>query len=164
MVSKRISPSEGGKRKFLAIIDDTPECLRAAEYAAWRAKTTGGAAVFLYVVHSSEFQGQWFGVEEIMRAEATEEASTRLGRIADNLREKVGVEPETLVREGDIVAEIGKVIEEDQEIAILVLASGEGKDGPGPLVSAAVGKGAAFPIPVTIIPFSLDEDEIASLC
>lgn len=163
MVSRRIGPRQGGKRKFLAIIDDTPECLRAAEYAAWRAKTSGGAAVFLYVVRSGEFEGQWLGVEEIMRAEAMEEASTRLDRIAENLREKVGVEPETLVREGEVVPEIGRVIEDDKEIAILVLAAAEGKDGPGPLVMAAVGKSGGYSIPVTIIPASIGDEEIDSL-
>ncbi|RFC63169.1 universal stress protein [Fulvimarina endophytica] len=164
MVTKRLGPSEGGRRKFLAIIDDTPECLRAAEYAAWRAKTSAGAAVFLFVIRTDQFQGQWRGVEEIMRAEAHEEAGTRLDRIADALREKVGVEPETLVREGEIVEKIGEVIDEDPEIAILVLASADGKEGPGPLVSAAVGRGAAFSIPVTVIPASLGDDEIRSLC
>ena len=44
MVSKRIGRDAGGKRKFLAIIDDTPECMRAAAYAAQRAKASGGGA------------------------------------------------------------------------------------------------------------------------
>ena len=162
MVSKRLGQSAGGKRKFLAVIDETPECVRAATYAAWRAKTSGGAAVLLYIIQPGDFQ-HWLGVEKIMRAEASEEADTRLARVAESLREAVGIEPETGVREGDIVEEINAVIEADREIAILVLAAGDGKEGPGPLVSAAAGKGATFPIPVTIVPLALSDDEIQAL-
>ncbi len=39
MVSKRLSRESGHRRKFLAIIDETPECERAVAYAAYRAGT-----------------------------------------------------------------------------------------------------------------------------
>ena len=48
-------------------------------------------------------------------------------------------------------------------VAILVLAAGAGKEGPGPLVGAVAGKGAAFPIPVTVVPQNLSDEEIDSL-
>lgn len=163
MVSRRIGRDAGGKRKFLAIIDETPECGRAAAYAAYRAKASGGGAVLLYVIEPGDFQ-HWLGVEKIMRAEATEEAETRLAKVADELREKVGIEPEAVVREGTMIDEIHALIEADREIAILVLAAGEASEGPGPLVSSVAGKGAAFPIPVTIVPATLTDEDIASLC
>lgn len=47
--------------------------------------------------------------------------------------------------------------------SILVLAAGAGKEGPGPLVGAVAGKGAAFPIPVTVVPQNLSDEEIDSL-
>ena len=40
-----------------------------------------------------------------------------------------------MIREGNPAEEIHKLIEEDQDIAILVLAAGTGKEGPGPLVA-----------------------------
>lgn len=162
MVSRRLGRSEGGKRKFLAIIDETPECGRAARYAAARAQASGGGAVFLYVIAPGDFQ-HWLGVEEIMRAEAREEAETRLGRIADEMREAIGVEPETVVREGKAEEEIQALIESDREIAILVLATSESSEGPGPLVSAVAGRSNPFAIPVTIVPGSLSDEEIESL-
>ncbi|KQT64322.1 MULTISPECIES: universal stress protein [unclassified Aureimonas] len=162
MVSKRTSRDAGGRRKFLAIIDATPECGRAASYAARRAKSSGGAAVFLYVVESADFQ-QFLGVEKIMRAEAEAEAHARLSKIAEEIRESVGIEPELVVREGKTDEEIHALIESDREIAILVLASGNSTEGPGPLVSSVAGKAAAFPIPVTIVPSTLTDDEIESL-
>jgi nucleotide-binding universal stress UspA family protein len=162
MVSKRLSREAGHRRKFLAIIDDTPECERAVAYASQRAKSTGGVLVLLYVIEPDDFQ-HWLGVEKIMREEATAAARAALDAYARKAREKLGIEPEMVVREGKPVEEIHKLIEEDQDIAILVLAAGAGKEGPGPLVGAVAGKGAAFPIPVTVVPQNLSDDEIESL-
>jgi nucleotide-binding universal stress UspA family protein len=72
--------------------------------------------------------------------------------------------PELVVREGNRSDEILQLIEEDADIAILVLAAGSGSEGPGPLVTAIAGKGAgSFPIPVTIVPGTLDDESIAAL-
>lgn len=163
MVSLRIGRQAGGKRKFLAVIDETPECSRAAAYAARRAKASGGGAVLLYVVEAGDFS-HWLGVERIMRAEAVSEANSRLSRIAEEIREAVGVEPEIVTREGVVAEEILALIEADREIAILVLAAGLSNEGPGPLVTSIVGKPSAFPIPVTIVPGSLSDEEIENLC
>ena len=51
------------------------------------------------------------------------------------------------MREGKPTEEIHKLIEEDQDIAILVLAAGAGKEGPGPLVASIAGKGGRLPDP-----------------
>ena len=46
-----------------------------------------------------------------------------------------------------------RLIEEDEDIALLVLAAGTGAEGPGPLVSMlATSAGAQFPVPVAIVP------------
>lgn len=163
MVSKRLSRVEGHKRKFLAVIDDTPECERAVYYAANRAKRTNGTLVMIYVIEPGDFQ-HWLGVEEIMKAEANEEAESAVAKFAAMVRERVGIEPETQIREGATADEIHSLIEEDQDIAILVLAAGLAKEGPGPLVSTIAGRGAAFPIPVTVIPASLSDEDIEALC
>jgi len=162
MVSKRLSREAGHRRKFLAIIDDTPECERAVAYASKRAKSTGGVLVLLYVIEPGDFQ-HWLGVEKIMREEAMQAAGAALDVHAIKVRETVGIEPELVIREGKAVEEIHKLIEEDQDIAILVLAAGAAKEGPGPLVASIAGKGAAFPIPVTVVPQNLSDEDIDSL-
>ena len=162
MVSKRLSREAGHRRKFLAIIDDTPECERAVAYAARRAKNTNGVVVLLYVIEPSDFQ-HWLGVEKIMRQEAHDTGQAALDAVAVTVREQLGIEPELVIREGKTAEEIHKLIEEDQDVAILVLATGASKEGPGPLVASIAGKGAAFPIPVTVVPLSLSDDEIESL-
>ena len=162
MVSKRLIREAGHRRKFLAIIDDTPECERAVAYASKRAKSTGGVLVLLYVIEPGDFQ-HWLGVEKIMREEAMATAGAALDVYATKVREKLGIEPELVVREGKPAEEIHKLIEDDQDIAILVLAAGAAKEGPGPLVASIAGKGAAFPIPVTVVPQNLSDEEIDSL-
>ena len=162
MVSKRLIREAGHRRKFLAIVDDTPEAERAIAYASRRAHSTGGTLVLLYVIESGDFQ-HWLGVEQIMREEANATAAAALNAHAAKIRENVGVEPELVIREGTPTEEIYKLIEVDQDIAILVLAAGNSKEGPGPLVASVAGKGAAFPIPVTVVPMMLSDEDIESL-
>lgn len=162
MVSTRQSRLDGHRRKFLAIVDETPECQRAAHYAAARAKNSNGAVVLLYVIPAGDFR-EWIGVEEIMRAEAREEAEAIVAKAAQAVRESLGIEPEIVIREGSATEQINAQIEDDRDIAILVLAAGSAKEGPGPLVSSLAGRGAAFPIPVTVIPETLTDEEIDAL-
>jgi nucleotide-binding universal stress UspA family protein len=162
MVSKRQSRLEGHRRKFMAVIDNTPECARAVRYAGMRAKNSGGGLVLLYVVSDVDFN-QWIGVGEIMRAEAREEAETVMARIAQQVRDEIGAEPELVIREGVASEQIPQLIEEDRDIAILVLAASSGKEGPGPLVTQVTGRGATFPIPVTIVPELLTDEDIDAL-
>ncbi len=158
MVSKRLSREAGHRRKFLAVIDETPECGRAVAYAARRAKNTGGSLILLFVIDDSDFQ-QILGVGEIMRSDAQDRARTALEKFAATVRADQGIEPEISIREGETAEELMCLIEEDQDIAILVLAAGSGKEGPGPLVQSLAGR-SQFPIPVTVIPAGMSDDDI----
>lgn len=160
MATKRRSGEAGHRRKFLVVIDDTAEVSRALRYAASRAANTNGALVMLYVIGPAEFQ-HWMGVENIMRAEAMEVAEATLGRFADMVRGWGNIEPEMVIREGNRSEEIVRLIDEDTDIAILVLAAASDKEGPGPLVTALAGKAAGtFPVPITIVPGHLDDEAI----
>lgn len=163
MLSRRQSKEEGHNRKFLAILDDTPECERAVLYAAKRAKATNGALTLLYVVANEQFQ-HWIGVQEVMTAEAMEEAQNKLTRVSAELREKIDINCETVCKQGDMVSEINLLIEEDKDIVLLVLAASSAIDEPGPLVSSIAGRSATFPIPVTIIPGELSDEDMLALC
>ena len=162
MVSRRLSREAGHRRKFLVIVDETPECARAVAYGARRARATGGVLVLLYVVNPAEFQ-HWLGVEQVMREEANQAAEAALDAAVAMVRGSAELEPERVIREGVASEEIHALIEEDQDIAILVLAAGNAKEGPGPLVASVAGKGAPFPIPVTVIPATLSDEDIEAL-
>ncbi|KPL52655.1 universal stress protein [Prosthecomicrobium hirschii] len=161
MLTRR--PHEAGhKRKFLVVVDDTPECDRALIYAARRAERTNGALVMLFVIDDQDFRG-FIGVEQMMRAEAREAADLTLAKVADRIRTVARIEPEMVVREGVRAAEVVGLIEKDEDIAILVLAAGTGSDGPGPLVTALTGRLGSFPVPITIVPGTLSDEEIAAI-
>ncbi len=163
MNTKRRSGEPGHRRKFLVIIDDSPECDRAVYYASRRAQNTGGKLLMLYVLAPGDFQ-HWLGVENIMRAEAQDEARRVLGEFAEKARKWAEVEPEMVIREGNRADEVVNLIEEDSDVSILVLAAATGKEGPGPLVSSIATKAAAtFPIPITIVPGSLSDEEIQAV-
>ena len=164
MSRTRKSYEPGHQRKFLVVIDETPECDRAVYYGSRRAARTNGKLTMLTVVPVGEVNQQWLGVGDLMRAEAHEEAEKRLDHFALRAKNIAGIEPERIVREGSKADEVVKVIDEDEDIAVLVLAAGTGQEGPGPLVSsiAATGSGT-FPIPITIVPGNLSDEELDAL-
>ena len=150
-------------RKFMIVVDETPECLNAMRFAARRAQKTGGGVVMLYVIEPDEFQ-HWMGVAEVMLAEAREKAEERLMQLAEEMRALAGVTPEFAIREGQKTDEVLAAIEEDRDIGVLVLGAGEG-EGPGPLVSYLVTKmGHRLPVPVTIVPGGMSMARIDEVC
>ena len=150
------------KRKFLVVIDETPECERALTFAAYRVKRTGGTVVLMSVIQKPEFIG--LGVEDVLRAEAVEEAERNLDARLARIRDIGDVRSESVIREGEAAAEIERVIDQDRDIAILVLAASTSGEGPGPLVMHFAGRANALPIPLTIVPGRMSDEEIIAIC
>lgn len=164
MSPKRQIHEPGHQRKFLVVVDDTPECDRAVYYAARRAARTGSGVVMLGILELEEARQQWLGVGDLMRAEATEAMQEKFDHFAARTRKIAGITPETAIREGEKAEALLSLIAEDRDIAVLVLAAGTGSDGPGPLVHALAGTAAArFPIPVTLVPGALSDEELDAL-
>jgi len=164
MSRRRRSYESGHKRKYLVVIDDTPECDRAVYWASKRAARTGGATVLmLHVIETQDRNQQWLGVADIMRAEAHEEANAVLDRYAARANGVAGITPERVIREGSLADEILKLIDEDEDIGILVLAAGTEKEGPGPLVVNLSKTAGTYPIPIAIVPGHLSDEEIDAL-
>lgn len=147
-------------RKFLVVVDKTPECRVAIRFAARRAQHTDGHVTLLCVAATVDFQ-QWKGVEEIMTDEAHQDAEALVYEAAKTINELTGVTPELLIEHGEAAECLMELIQRDHDISILVLASGTSKDGPGPLVSMFATK--VQPIPVTIVPGNLSDDEVDEL-
>jgi nucleotide-binding universal stress UspA family protein len=163
MMRPRRAREEGHKRKFLVVVDDSPECIRALSFAARRAQHTNGAVVLLFVIEPEAPQS-FLGVEDIMRAEAREQAQATLAKFAAKARDLANMDPEMVIREGKRADEIRNLIEQDEDIAVLVLAAGTGSEGPGPLVTAIAARGSGdFPVPITIVPGMLTEEEIDAI-
>jgi nucleotide-binding universal stress UspA family protein len=163
MSRKRRSYEAGHKPKFLVVIDDTPECDRAVYYASRRAVRIGAGVIMLRVIETHDRNQQWLGVADIMRAEAHEEANAALDRASGRANGVAGITPERAIREGETSEEILNLIEEDEDIAVLVLAAGTSNEGPGPLVSTLSKTAGEFPIPVALVPAHLSDEELDAL-
>lgn len=164
MSPKRQIHEPGHQRKFMVIVDETPECDRAVYYAARRAARTGSGVVMLGILELEDVRQQWLGVADLMRAEATEAMQERIDHFAARARHISGVAAEGVIREGTKAEAILSLIAEDRDIAVLVLAAGTGSEGPGPLVGLLAGPvSARFPVPVTIVPGALSDEELDAL-
>jgi nucleotide-binding universal stress UspA family protein len=156
---------EGHKRKFLVVVDETPECESALAFAASRAQRTAGQLALLYVIEPGT--DIWLGVEEVAREEGLTKAKA-VFRLFGRKLKAMGFEklvPEEIVREGSKAEEITNLIEEDEDIGVLVLGASKDPSGPGPLVSTLAGGRLAgmFPVPITVVPGHLPIEEILAL-
>jgi nucleotide-binding universal stress UspA family protein len=111
-------------RKFLVVIDESPEMESALYYAASRMQRSAGTLVMLYVIVPQEFQ-HWINVRQQQIEEETAKAKAlfRLMRRKLNLAGYESVACEEIVREGAKGEEIRKLIDEDEDIAVLVLGA-----------------------------------------
>jgi nucleotide-binding universal stress UspA family protein len=151
------------RRTFLVVVDNTTEMNAALRFACRRAVATGDHIALLYVSDPAEFEHFMF-VGARMRNEARETAEEILQRKASLVRRLTGRMPGLFVREGSPTEEVLALLDEEPSISVVVLGTGTGSDGPGPLVTALIGKHAhRLTVPLTLVPGSLTDDEIDAL-
>jgi len=149
-------------RKFLVVLDDTRECLNAMRFAAMRAANTGGGVEILAVIPPDEFN-HWIGVGDIMRAEARERIEAHYNVFAKWMRDRQGIDPTLVIREGEPVTEILAQVRDNPEIGVLVLGAGDDKGGPGPLVTQLTKTAGTLPVPITIVPGELSKEQLEQI-
>ena len=149
-------------RKFLVIVDGTPESRAALRWAERRAHGNSGELVLAAVLEPGGFE-HWLGVESLMKQEAREEAQQILDRLSEEVNQIAGRTPQTHILEGDKIDAIVALIDSDKTISTLVLASGTDPEGPGPMVSALASGRSGFHIPVTIVPGELNDEQIDAI-
>lgn len=127
-----------------------------------RASRTGGSVQILSIIPPEEFQ-HWIGVGDIMREEARERINVHFEVFARWMRDRRGIHPELVIREGEPVQEILGQIRDDPEIGVLVLGAGTTRRGPGPLVSQLSKTSGTLPIPITIVPGELTKERLEAI-
>jgi len=148
------------ERVFLLLIDDSEEFEVALRFACGRANNTDGRIALLYVVPPAEFQ-HWLGVGNLMQQEGREAAEEMCRVVGERVQKRTGKMPIVYIRDGKPHEEIGKLIEEDPRISVLVLGASIGGNGPGPIVTHVVTEMAGrFKVPITIVPGGMTEEEI----
>jgi nucleotide-binding universal stress UspA family protein len=150
-------------RKFLAVSDETEECVSALLFAAMRAKAVGAGIVILRCARVPGLGG-WVGLDREISQDAIDSARLKAFRHAGVVEESVGVKPEIVISEHEPVDAIRDLVRDDPAIKVLILASAPGWR-PGPLVSRlAKGKPIANrPIAVTVIPGGMSQEQLAEM-
>ena len=156
---------EGHVRKFMVVLDETPECEQAVYFGAARSRSTGSTLLMLYVVEPPEF-AHWLAVEEHAREEGEKKAEALFRMYRQKLKQW-GFEDlpvETVIRYGNPCEEIRNQANEDLDISFLVLGAATGDEGPGRLVTNLLTRGTkGFPIPIVIVPGDMTFEEIDAL-
>lgn len=149
-------------RKFLVILDDSRECLNAMRFAAMRAASTKAGVTILSIIPPDEFN-HWIGVADLMREEARERIEVHYEVFAKWMRDRQGIDPELVIREGEAIPEILAHIRETPEIGVLVLGAGTDTAGPGPLIAAMTKQAGSLPIPITIVPGDMSKERLQEI-
>jgi nucleotide-binding universal stress UspA family protein len=163
MAKQRRVFEQGHQRKFLVVVDESAEVESALFYAALRISHTSGRLLLLYVIEPQEYQ-HWAGIRQVQLEEETNKAKAlfRLMRRKLNNAGFEALEHEEVILEGNKAEQIVKAIEDDEDVAILVLGASTDPKGPGPLVSA-IGSGPMagnFQVPITVVPGNLSLEDL----
>ena len=165
-VGKRRALESGHHRKFLVLIDETPEFRTALFFAARVASRTGGWLSMLHVTNTPRKTG-WMPMGLTGNADGNQLTAEVVKQHRRWLEEKgiKGLRIEAISRTGDVAEEILKVIKLDEDIAVLVLGAADSVEGPGPVVSELTQGSHAgeFPIPIYLVPGKLSFEEIEAL-
>lgn len=150
-------------RKFLAVSDETEECVSALLFAAMRAKAVGAGLVMLRCARVPGLGG-WVGLDRDISQDAIDSARLKAVGHANLVEDKVGLKAEIVISEEEPVDAIRKLVVDDPAIKVLILAAAPGWR-PGPLVSRlAKGKPiASRPIAVTVIPGGLSDEQLTEI-
>ena len=153
------------ERYILVIADGSKEMEVALQYACARSKKTNRKIIIATFIEPVDVLTTK-GVTEIMKNEAREEAEKTIRSAATIVKESTGVMPVLHTREGEIITELKKLIEEEEGINVLVLAANanEKEKNPGPIINALVTKEiSTLRIPVMIVPGNFSKDHISQI-
>src|SRR5690606_41006029 len=85
-------------RKFLVVVDDSPEFGAALKYAARRARATGGRVALLRVIPPAAFE-HWSGAREEIERQLRDEAESLLRKLGEEAAELSGSQPLFLIEQ-----------------------------------------------------------------
>ena len=152
-------------RYILVVADNSNEMQIALEYACARSKKTGRKIIIATFVEPIDVLTTQ-GVSEIMINEAREEAESRLKDAASFVKNKTGELPALSLREGETISELKKLIDEEKNINVLVLAAKSDENGkdPGPIITSLVSNEITnLRVPIMIVPGNFSEEHIIQI-
>jgi nucleotide-binding universal stress UspA family protein len=150
-------------RKYVVVVDDSPECRQALRFAArWVARAPGRRMMLLSVLPPQEFL-HWGRVQEVMEQEARAEAEALQQALLTELDPEAAPMTDLRIERGKAPDVLLALLQVDTSVSGLVLGASTGS-GPGPLVDFFSGAVAgSLPCPVIIVPGGMALDRIDSL-
>ncbi|MBT4695460.1 MAG: universal stress protein [Alphaproteobacteria bacterium] len=148
------------KEIFLAVFDGTDECKSAVRYAARRAQLNNANLLIVATVDTAEFT-YWLSVNSKMIDNIEKESKEMLKVLSKEIQSYSNVECSYIIEHGSKLDVVKRLIDEDETISLLVLASNKKDKNPGVLVETISGDG--YSIPVVVLPGNLNDDTIDKL-
>ena len=148
------------KEFFLAVFDGTDECKSAVRYAARRAQLNNANLLIVATVDTAEFT-YWLSVNSKMIDNIEKESKEMLKALSKEIQSYSNVECSYIIEHGSKLDVVKRLIDEDETISLLVLASNKKDKNPGVLVETISGDG--YSIPVVVLPGNLNDDSIDKL-
>jgi len=148
------------KEIFLAVFDGTDECKSAVSYAARRAQLNNANLLIVATVDTAEFT-YWLSVNSKMIDNIEKESKEMLKVLSKEIQSYSNVECSYIIEHGSKLDVVKRLIDEDETISLLVLASNKKDKNPGVLVETISGDG--YSIPVVVLPGNLNDDSIDKL-
>jgi nucleotide-binding universal stress UspA family protein len=145
-------------RTYLVVIDETEEAGVALRFATRRAAKTGGMVQILAIVEPVDFVA-FGGVQATMEDEALQHAEDLVQSAAGSVANETINPPSILVRTGKAIPLIRELLEENIDIAALVLGAAP-TGTPGPLVAHFAGDAGNLPCPLMIVPGGLGNEAL----
>lgn len=147
------------RRTFLCVVDESAELHQALRYACRRARATQGRVALLYVVEPVEFQ-HWMAVGHLMAEERREQAEEMLQVVSSVVQKLSGITPVVFIREGKLTDELMQLLETEHDLSVLVLGAAPRSEQAGRVISHVLKRVGRLPIPVTIVPGGLSDEQI----
>lgn len=148
------------KEIFLAVFDGTDECKSAVRYAARRAQLNNANLLIVATVDTAEFTYS-LSVNSKMIDNIEKESKEMLKVLSKEIQSYSNVECSYIIEHGSKLDVVKRLIDEDETISLLVLASNKKDKNPGVLVETISGDG--YSIPVVVLPGNLNDDSIDKL-
>lgn len=149
-------------RTFLCVVDETEELHQALRYACRRARATGGRVALLYVIEPVEYQ-HWMAVGHLMAEERREQAEEMLQVVASVVQKLSGRTPVVFIREGVLTEQLSHLIDTESDLSILVLGAAPRSEQAGRVIAHVMKRVGRLPIPVTIVPGGLTDEQIDAI-
>ena len=148
------------KEKFLAVFDGTDECKSAVRYASRRAQINSADLLIVATIDTVEFT-YWLNVNSKMIDNIEKESREMLSDLSKEIHSYSDINCDYIIEHGSKLEVVKKLIDDDQSISLLILASNKKDKKPGILVETISGIG--YSIPVVVLPGNLNDDSIDKL-